>query len=123
MAGGPLLTHPDILTNSLATSAEGNAEIAAIGGELMREIERNGWRDRWMQHVADEPIASNAADYRIFVGMVRKYMPGIPILDATMEETLVGSVDKMITQKTPAPCAPPGANYCRRCGDGIKRKV
>ena len=24
-----------------------------------------------------EPIASNAADYRIFVGMVRKYMPGI----------------------------------------------
>ena len=39
------------------------------------------------------PIAENAADYRIFTGMVRKYMPGIPILDATMDEGLDGSVD------------------------------
>ena len=59
----------------------------------MEEIERNGWRDRWIQHVADEPTATNAADYRILVGMVRKYMPGIPILDATMDPSLAGSVD------------------------------
>jgi hypothetical protein len=59
----------------------------------MAEIERNGWRRRWIQHIADEPIRENSADYRIFAGMVRKYMPGIPILDATMELGLVGAVD------------------------------
>ena len=86
------------LTESLATSPAGNADIAAIACQLMEEIDRNGWRNRWIQHVADEPIAVNAADYRIFVGMVRKYMPGIPILDATMKETLVGSVDMWCPQ-------------------------
>jgi hypothetical protein len=76
-----------------ATSVEGNKFLAEIARQLMEEIERNGWRGRWIQHVADEPIAVNAADYRILVGMVRKYMPGIPILDATMDPALVGSVD------------------------------
>ena len=70
-----------------------NADIAAAGRQLMEEIERGRWRDRYLQHVTDEPIRANAADYRIFVGMVRKYMPGIPILDATMDTTMAGSVD------------------------------
>ncbi len=86
------------LTRSLATSPEGNADIAVIAGQLMDEIDRNGWWNRWIQHVADEPIAANAADYRIFVGMVRKYMPGVPILDATLEESIVGSVDMWCPQ-------------------------
>jgi hypothetical protein len=43
--------------------------------------------------VTDEPIRENASDYRIFVGMVRKYLPGIPIVDATMDPSLAGSVD------------------------------
>ncbi|MDP6119300.1 MAG: DUF4091 domain-containing protein [Planctomycetota bacterium] len=81
------------LTKVPGTSVEGNAVLAGICGQLMEEIERNGWRDRWIQHVADEPTATNAADYRILVGMVRKYMPGIPILDATMDPSLAGSVD------------------------------
>lgn len=81
------------LVSQLAASPEGNEAIAAIGRQLMTEIGRNGWRDRWLQHVADEPIHANADSYRIFVGIVRKYMPGIPILDATMHEFLVGSVD------------------------------
>lgn len=81
------------LTGNLATSPEGNADIACIAKQLMAEIERNGWRDRWIQHIADEPIGENAADYRIFTGIVRKHMPGLPILDATMHAGLVGSVD------------------------------
>jgi len=81
------------LTGVRATSPEGNAALAAIARQLLAEIERNGWRDRWIQHVADEPTDTNAADYRILAGMVRKYMPGLPILDATMDPALVGSVD------------------------------
>jgi len=81
-----------------ATSAEGNVFLAGILKQLMEEIERNGWRERWIQHVVDEPSARNAADYRILVGMVRKYMPGIPILDATMNTDLAGSVDMWCPQ-------------------------
>ena len=81
------------LTSTPAASVKGNADIACIAKQLMAEIERNGWRERWIQHIADEPIEENGADYRIFSGIVRKYMPGIPILDATMYEGLVGSVD------------------------------
>jgi hypothetical protein len=81
------------LTKSLATSVEGNADIHDIAVQLMEEIDANGWRERWIQHIADEPIDANAADYRIFAGIVRKYMPGIPILDAVLNEKLVGSVN------------------------------
>ena len=76
-----------------ATSVAGNADLARAARQLMEEIESNGWRGRWIQHVTDEPIAANAADYRILVGMVRKYMPGLAILDATMDPSLAGSVD------------------------------
>jgi len=81
------------LTHNRATTAQGNADIAAIAQQLQAEIAANGWGERWLQHIADEPIAANADDYRIFTGMVRKYMPGIPLVDATMYEGLVGSVD------------------------------
>ena len=80
-------------TNHLATSPAGNADIASMARQLMTEIHANGWADRYIQHVTDEPTGDNASDYRIFVGMVRKYMPGIPILDATMDPSLAGSVD------------------------------
>lgn len=75
-------------TGPLATSREGNKVLAHVCRQLMEEIEANGWRDRWLQHASDEPIESHAADYRILVGMVRKYMPGIPIIDANMELTM-----------------------------------
>ena len=76
-----------------ATSPAGNAVLATIGRQLSEEIDRNGWRSRWIQHVTDEPVTANADDYRLLVGMVRKVMPGVPILDASMDLSLVGSVD------------------------------
>lgn len=81
------------LKGFLATSPDGNDELAAVGRQLSEVIEHHRWQHRWIQHVADEPIQANAADYRILVGMVRKYWPRVPILDATMDTSLVGSVD------------------------------
>ena len=81
------------LTGERATSIEGNAALAHVCRQLMDEIDRNGWRSRWIQHVADEPADTNAADYRILAGMVRRHLPGLPILDATMNLSLAGSVD------------------------------
>ena len=81
------------LSSTRATSPEGNVFLSRIARSLMEEIRQNGWSKRWLQHVTDEPSAENAVDYRILGGMVRKYMPGIPLLDATMDTSLVGSVD------------------------------
>ena len=81
-----------------ATSIEGNAFLSRALHQLREEIERNGWSSRWIQHVADEPADENATDYRILAGMVRKYLPGIPLVDATMTTELVGSVNTWCPQ-------------------------
>jgi hypothetical protein len=80
-------------SNERASAPAGHAVLAHLCRQLMAAIEARGWHSRWIQHVTDEPIPANASDYRILVGIVRKYMPGIPILDATQDPNLVGSVD------------------------------
>jgi len=81
-----------------ATSAEGYKLLSQIGKQLIQEIHQNNWQKRWIQHIADEPTADNAVDYRILSGMVRKVMPAMPILDATMDPSLVGAVDHWCPQ-------------------------
>jgi len=81
------------VTGVPATSPEGDADMACMCRQLMAEIRRNGWQDRWIQHVTDEPIEANATDYRILTGMAHKYMPGIKLMDATVDTSLVGSVN------------------------------
>lgn len=76
-----------------ATSPEGNDLLAQIGRQLMAEIDSRNWRDRWIQHVTDEPTSTNAVDYRILTGMARRHMPGVPLLDATEAPEMAGSVD------------------------------
>ncbi len=86
-------TFSTSVVKELATSAAGGDIIASMGTQLMKAIRENGWEGRWVQHVADEPIPENAADYRIFTGMVRRYMPGIPLIDATQDPDMAGAVD------------------------------
>ena len=86
-------TFDVVLASIPATSPEGNAQLAEMIGQIMQEIRANGWEDRWLQHIADEPIDANAVDYRILAGTVRKYMPGIPIVEATMNLQVAGAVD------------------------------
>lgn len=87
-----------VLNGPRATTPEGNAHLAWVARQLMAEIDCNHWSSRWIQHVADEPIPENAADYRILAGMVRKYMPGLPILDAICHTDFAGAVDHWCPQ-------------------------
>ncbi len=81
------------LAQASATSIEGNLILARICRQLMVEIEQHGWRDRWLQHVADEPAEGNATDYRVLAGMLRRHMPGIPVVDAALNQSLAGALD------------------------------
>jgi hypothetical protein len=56
-------------------------------------LQRNGWYDRATQHVVDEPRPQDFDAYRIMAGAVRKFLPGIPLIDALGEPELDGAVD------------------------------
>jgi hypothetical protein len=81
------------LTGLSATTEEGSAALIALLAELRECIIEEGWEERWIQHLADEPTDSNALDYRKLAEIFREQMPGIPILEATMSRKLVGAVD------------------------------
>lgn len=82
-----------MMSQNSIKSIEGNRDIAQIGRQLYAFIQKNGYADRWIQHVTDEPILCNADSYRIFVGLVRKYMPGLPLMDAMSDPEIAGAPD------------------------------
>jgi len=81
-----------------ATSGKGVEWVARMGRQLHEQIRRGRWQDRWIQHVCDEPIEENADDYRLLAGTIRKYMPGIPLIDAALCTSLAGAIDVWVPQ-------------------------
>jgi hypothetical protein len=76
-----------------ATSAEGYVFLAQYLPAWRDFLARHGWLDRALQHVGDEPIDESAQDYRVLAGIVRKLLPGVPIMDAVERPGLAGAVD------------------------------
>lgn len=61
---------------------------------LKEHLEKKGWLDRYTQHIADEPTAGNAASYGEISKYIRKYMPGVRLLDAVLtSKELAGTID------------------------------
>ena len=83
---------------NLTTSIEGSAYLARRCQSLYAMIRKNGWADRWYQHVADEPNRFNAEEYRMTCGIVRKYMPGIRLADAVESPVTAGALDVFCPQ-------------------------
>ena len=83
-------------TGDISTSRDGAAELGRIASLLASMVERNGWKDIWYQHVADEPSEFNISEYRITVGIVRKYMPGIKLIDTIENPDFAGSLDVFV---------------------------
>jgi hypothetical protein len=65
---------------------------------LVRHLREKGWLDRYMQHLADEPIQPNAAGYRAMAGLARKYGPELKIIEACHTKDLVGAIDVWVPQ-------------------------
>lgn len=61
---------------------------------LKKHLEQKGWLNRYMQHIADEPVSKNAASYLEVSDYVRKYLPGVKIMDAVLtSKELRGGID------------------------------
>ena len=61
-------------------------------------LRRRGWAERYVQHIADEPIPANMPSWRCCAGKVRAWLPGVPIIDAVMSHGLEDLVDWPVPQ-------------------------
>ena len=69
------------------------------------------------QALADEPQTHNDATYRILAGIFRKFMPGIPIIDAVETTNLGGGIDIWVPKQDTHPIHARG-RYARRKENG-----
>ena len=80
-------------TTNITTTVKGAYELSKLARAYMKEIDERGLKDRWYQHVADEPGGKNVSEYRITAGIVRRYMPGIRTVDAVEAPSFAGALD------------------------------
>jgi len=76
-----------------ATDAEAYRQLKIYFKRVKEMIERNGWQDKYIQPLFDEPQFQNADNYRIFVGMVRSIYPELTIHDPVEVDNIAGSAD------------------------------
>ena len=81
-----------------ASHGPGAEWVGSMCRQLQQQIDRHGWQDRWLQHIADEPIDANADDYRLIAGIVRRHMPGVRVIDAAMSARLAEAIDIWVPQ-------------------------
>lgn len=79
-------------------SAEAEEFYAAYFPAFQAHLEEKGWLDKYVQHVADEPLDKNVDSYTTAAALLKKYAPKIPIMEACQTEKLVGTVDIWIPQ-------------------------
>ena len=77
----------------LASSDEAYEYVTAMLNAWRAFLKENGWYDRLIQHVGDEPHDKVATEYRVLSGIVRKLLPGVKLLDAVERYELQGAVD------------------------------
>lgn len=92
------------------------AQCLRAWGDMLR---RNGWYERAIQHVVDEPPPQYFADYRIMAGVVRKFLPGVPLVDALGNPGLDGAVDIWVPLSESYEKAKEAFEAHRRRGDSI----
>jgi len=77
---------------------EADAFYARFFPALVAHLKDKGWLELYMQHLADEPIASNVASYRAMASLARKYAPELPIMEACHTKELTGAMDVWVPQ-------------------------
>ena len=75
------------------TTPEGYLQMQKYFRQWRQVIEDNGWQGRMAQALADEPQTYNDKTYRVLAGMCRKFLPGVPIIDAVETTNLGGGID------------------------------
>ncbi len=99
-----------------ADSAEGYTIICSFLKAWRKFLEENGWYDRLIQHVGDEPHDKCSAQYRCISGIVRQCLPGVPIIDAIETPHIFGAVDIAVPKNYQYEDSTEGYEALRACG-------
>lgn len=75
------------------TSPQGYLQMRLYFSTWAQAIQANHWEGCMTQALADEPQTHNDGAYRILAAMCRKFLPGIPIIDAVETTNLGGGID------------------------------
>lgn len=75
------------------TTQEGYLQLKKYFSAWAEAIRENNWEGRVTQALADEPQIHNADTYRILAAIFRKFLPGVPIIDAVETTDLGGGID------------------------------
>ncbi|MGN1346316.1 MAG: DUF4091 domain-containing protein [Eubacteriales bacterium] len=74
-------------------SYEGYCYLTQYLPALRDVLRENGWLDRFVMGVADEPNAANCTEFRALCGLIRKIVPEIRLIDAMSYGNLHGALD------------------------------
>lgn len=74
-------------------SYEGYCYLSQYLPALHAMLEKNGWLDRFVMGVADEPNAHNATEFRALCGLIRRFVPDIPLIDVMSYGDLHGALN------------------------------
>ena len=75
------------------TSDAFEKHLAAFLPVFQRHLEEKGWLDTYIQHLADEPVRTNAAAYVHLGKLVRKHAPKLRRAEAVRTTAIVGGLD------------------------------
>lgn len=75
------------------TTREGYLELRTYLTTWAEVAEKNGFTKHLSQSLADEPQVHNAGTYRILAAIFRKFLPGVPIIEAVETTDLGGGID------------------------------
>jgi hypothetical protein len=65
---------------------------------LVAHLKERGWLDRYLQHLADEPIEQNIESYRAMAELVHTHAPELRIIEACHTKDLIGAIDVWVPQ-------------------------
>ena len=76
-----------------AMSYEGFCYLTQYLPALRQVLLENGWIDRFVMGIADEPNEKNATEFRALCGLVRKLLPEVKLIDAIEYGDFYGALD------------------------------
>ncbi len=79
--------------NIPSMSYEGYCYLTQYLPALRDVLRENGWLDRFVMGVADEPNNENCTEFRALCGLIRKIVPEIRLIDAMSYGNLHGALD------------------------------
>ena len=81
------------------TSIEGYRQLKLYFTRAYECVKQNGWEERYMQCLVDEPQIPNSLAYRALSGICRKCMPAVIINDPVESAELAGAVDIWVVKQ------------------------